>query len=86
MLESEAKDEKGGSEKELKKTASAKGRRVGVPKDERGDLFLSDLRLAISKQPCLRGKPFSCPAHYCVLYSAVLGGAGHCSTLHSCQV
>lgn len=49
------------------------------------DLFLPGLRLAISKQPCLRGKPFSCPVHYCVLYSAVLGGAGHCSTLQSCQ-
>lgn len=43
------------------------------------------MRLVISKQPFLRGKPFSCPAHYCVLYSAVLGGAGHCSTLQSCQ-
>lgn len=58
---------------------------MGVLKDERGDLFLPGLRLAISKQPCLGGKPFSCTAHYCVLYSAVLGGAGHCSTLQSCQ-
>lgn len=51
----------------------------------RGDLFLPGLRLAISKQPCLRGKPFSRLSHYSVLYSSVSGGAGHCSTPQSCQ-
>lgn len=45
---------------------------MGVSKDERGDLFLSDLRLAISKQPCLRGKPFSCPrSSPCFIFSRV---------------
>lgn len=56
--------------------------------DERGDLFflsLSGSCLTVRRRPCLRGKPFSSPAHYCVLYSAVLGGTGHCSALQSCQ-
>lgn len=61
------------------------GREHFILKDERGDLFLPGLHLAISKQPCLRGKPFSYSAHYCILYSAVLGFAGHRSTLQSCQ-
>ena len=46
----------------IKKTAPAiEDRGVGMLLDERGDLFLTGLRLAISKQPCFRGKPFSCP-------------------------
>lgn len=78
---------KKGGEKKNRKKYPARNRRlgVGVLKDERGDLFLPGLCLAISKQPCLSGTPFSCPAHYCVLYSALLGGAGHCSTLQSCR-